>query len=118
MYISDAQSTAIDVPLSAKQRHTIQKADDHYMNDLRPRSYSLNAYEQPRAKELVERMKHTYEYKVNEHKGYDSYKGNIRSATIQAPFVTLEDRLRKLPKSISFDIEISQSIILYISNQR
>ena len=88
----------------------MEKDSDGSTNSLRPRSYSVNAYEQPRAKELVERMKHTYEYKLNEHRGYDSYKGNIRSASIQAPFVTLEDLFEKLPKSTSFDIEISQSL--------
>ena len=53
-------------------------------------------------------MKHTFEFKLNEAKGYESYKGNIRSEYIQASFATLEDLLTKLPESVRFDIEISK----------
>lgn len=54
-------------------------------------------------------MKHTFEFKLNEFKGLDSYKGNIRSEYIQASFTTLEGLLVKLPESVRFDIEISES---------
>ncbi|KAL9631552.1 MAG: hypothetical protein Q9164_005830, partial [Protoblastenia rupestris] len=77
----------------------------------KPRSHSLNIYEHSRARSLVERMKHTFEYKLNEYKGFDSYKGNIRSAYIQAPFMTLEDLFGKLPESLSFDIEIKYPML-------
>ena len=110
MYISDAQSALIDVPSLAEKRY-MEKNGDRDDIVSKSRSHSLNVYEQSRAKELVERMKHTFEYKLNEYKGFDSYKGNIRSAYIQAPFMTLEDLLRKLPESFSFDIEISMPIL-------
>ncbi len=54
-------------------------------------------------------MKHTFEFKLNESKGFDSYKGNIRSEYIQASFMTLEELFVKLPESVRFDIEISES---------
>ena len=110
MYISDAQSALVDVPSLAEKRY-MDKNGDRDIIGSKSRSHSLNIYEHSRAKELVERMKHTFEYKLNEYKGFDSYKGNIRSAYIQAPFMTLEDLLRKLPKSLGFDIEISRPFL-------
>ncbi len=53
-------------------------------------------------------MKHTFEFKLNEFKGFESYKGNIRSEYVQASFATLEELFVKLPESVSFDIEISE----------
>lgn len=55
-------------------------------------------------------MKHTFEYKLNESKGFNLYKDNIRSEYIQASFVTLEDLFTRLPESVKFDIEISKSL--------
>ena len=54
-------------------------------------------------------MKCTFEFKLKESRGFDSYKGNIRGPYIQAPFAALEDMFTKLPESVSFDIEISKS---------
>lgn len=76
----------------------------------KPRSHSLNDYEQSKAKSLIDRMKHTFEFKLNESKGFDSYKGNIRREYIQASFRTLEELFTKLPESVRFDVEISESL--------
>ena len=56
-------------------------------------------------------MKHIFEYKMNEHKDFDSRKGNIRSAYVQAPFITLKDLSQNLPEPCSFDIEISKPFL-------
>jgi hypothetical protein len=109
MYISEAQSTSADLPSLAEKRY-LEGYGEKLMNGYRSRSYSVNVYEQSRARSLVERMKHTFEFKLNEYKGYDSYKGNIRSEYIQAPFMTLEELFVKLPESVRFDIEISECL--------
>ena len=59
MYISDAQSALIDVPSMAEKRY-MEKNGDRDITGSKPRSHSLNVYEQSRAKSLVERMKHTF----------------------------------------------------------
>ncbi len=94
------------------EKRYLERREDGLGAGYRPRSHSLNVYEQSRAKSLVERMKHTFEFKLNEFKGLDSYKGNIRSEYIQASFTTLEELLVKLPESVRFDIEISESFPL------
>lgn len=109
MYISEAQSTPADLPSLAEKRY-LERCGEKPVNGYKSRSYSLNAFEQSRAKSLVERMKHTFEFKLNEYKGYDSYKGNIRGEYIQASFMTLGELFVKLPESVRFDIEISECL--------
>jgi glycerophosphodiester phosphodiesterase len=86
----------------------LERCGDQLGTKYKPRSHSLDVYEQSRAKSLVERMKHTFEFKLNGSKGFNSYKGNMRSECIRAPFVTLEELFVKLPESVRFDIEISE----------
>lgn len=62
----------------------------------------------PGLRAFGERMKHTFEFKLNESKGFNSYKGNIRSEYIQASFMTVEELFLKLPESVRFDIGISE----------
>lgn len=106
-YISEAQSSLVDLPSMAEKRY-LERCGDQLRASYKPRSHSLDVYEQSRAKSLVERMKHTFEFKLNESKGFNSYKGNIRSEYIQASFMTLEELFVKLPESVRFDIEISR----------
>ncbi|OKL56316.1 hypothetical protein UA08_08438 [Talaromyces atroroseus] len=49
---------------------------------------------------ISEKMKHTRDFK---NKGF---KGNTRGSHIQAPFATLEELFKKLPKSVGFNIEM------------
>ena len=107
MYISNAQSIEVD-PQSMAERRYLERCNDLDGHTYRQRSYSMDKYEQPRARSLIERMKHTFEFKLKQSRGFDSYKGNIRSKYIQASFATLEDLLTKLPESVRFDIEISK----------
>jgi glycerophosphodiester phosphodiesterase len=52
--------------------------------------------------EMNEKMKHTRDFKKK------GFKGNSRGNHIQAPFATLEDLFKKLPKSVGFNIEFSE----------
>ncbi len=81
MYISKEQSASADLPSLAEKRY-IEKSGDQLGAGYRPRSNSLNVGEQSRAKGLVERMKHTLEFKLNEPKGFGSFKGNIRNEQV------------------------------------
>jgi len=57
-------------------------------------------------------MKHTRDFKKK------GFKGNSRGNHIQAPFATLEDLFKKLPKSTGFNIEMSRSKYLPCGNIR
>lgn len=110
MFISQAQSAEGDPSSRAERNYLERNGKSPILAGYRQRSHSLDIHEQAKARGLIERMQHTFEYKLNEHKGFDSYKGNIRSEYIQASFATLETLLTKLPDSIKFDIEISKSL--------
>lgn len=68
---------------------------------FRPRSMSVGDFEYDAA-ELNERIKHTRDFKKK------GFKGNTRGNHIQAPFATLEELFKKLPKSVGFNIELSE----------
>ena len=107
MYISKVQSTLVDLPSLAEKRY-LERSGEKVVKGYKSRSFSMNVYEHSNAKSLIERMKHTLEFKLSEYKGYDSYKGNIRNEYIQASFMTLEELFVKLPEDVRFDIEISE----------
>jgi glycerophosphodiester phosphodiesterase len=67
----------------------------------KPRSRSATREPERGAKEVQDMMKHTVDF-TNKR-----FKPNTRGNLIQDSFVTLEEFLIKLPKFISFDIEIS-----------
>ena len=75
----------------------------------RPRAYSLGNNDKGNNSGMQERMKHTRDFKMK------GFKGNSRGDFIQAPFTTLEEMLRKLPESIGFNIEMSESPCLISS---
>jgi glycerophosphodiester phosphodiesterase len=52
--------------------------------------------------ELNERIKHTRDFKKK------GFKGNSRGNHIQAPFATLEELFKRLPKSVGFNMELSK----------
>ncbi|KAL8942318.1 MAG: hypothetical protein Q9211_001435 [Gyalolechia sp. 1 TL-2023] len=111
MFISQAQSPEGDPSSQAERNYLGRNCDSSIVAKYRQRSYSLDTHEQAKARGLIERMQHTFEYKLNEHKGFDSYKGNIRSEYIQASFATLEELFTTLPESIRFDIEIKYPML-------
>lgn len=60
---------------------------------------------------MSEKMKHTRDFKKK------GFKGNTRGSHIQAPFATLEELFKKLPKDVGFNIELSMlAIKKYISH--
>lgn len=55
--------------------------------------------------EMDEKMKHTRDFKKK------GFKGNSRGNHIQAPFATLEEMFRKLPKDVGFNIEMKYPML-------
>ena len=72
---------------------------------LRQRSMSVGGSEYNPA-ELTEKIKHTRDFKKN------GLKGNTRGEHIQAPFATLEELFKKIPKPVGFNIELSELLKL------
>ena len=68
----------------------------------RPRSHSLNAYDDYRSDDLVERIMHTEEGFKN------GIRGSLTGHSIQEPSTTLEELLANLPESVAFDVEMSK----------
>lgn len=68
----------------------------------RLRSLSLGAGSDHHAPDLVERMKHTFDFKTR------GLKGNTRGNHVHGAFTTLQEALELLPESVSFDIELSK----------
>ena len=99
MYASKVQSPQGD-PVSMLGRVNLQLTRAK-TNRGKPRSRSLTRERERGAEEVQERMKLTVDFM---NKGF---KPNTRGDFIQDSFATLEELLVELPKSISFDIEIS-----------
>ncbi|KAJ5782937.1 SPX N-terminal [Penicillium paradoxum] len=91
-----------------RHRHTLPGAVkiNGELPDLGPRqrSMSVGGSEYDPA-ELTERIKHTRDYKKK------GFKGNTRGEHIQAPFATLEELFRKIPKSVGFNIELKYPML-------
>ena len=75
---------------------------DHVRFGPRQRSLSLELSDDESA-EITERLRFTRDYKKK------GFKGNSRGFSIQAPFTTLEEVFKTLPKSVGFNIECSKS---------
>ena len=69
---------------------------------IRPRSHSLNTYDESRLGDLAVRMKYT------ESATEGAHKGNLRGKSIQGVFPTFEDLFTNLPDSIAFNVEMSE----------
>jgi glycerophosphodiester phosphodiesterase len=70
----------------------------------RQRSMSVGGSEYNPA-ELTEKIKHTRDFKKK------GFKGNTRGEHIQAPFATLEELFRKVPKPVGFNIELKYPML-------
>ncbi|KAA8652505.1 hypothetical protein EYZ11_007679 [Aspergillus tanneri] len=70
----------------------------------RQRSMSVGGSEYDPS-ELNEKIKHTRDFKKK------GFKGNSRGNHIQAPFATLEELFKKLPKSVGFNIELKYPML-------
>lgn len=67
------------------------------------RSMSLGPEQEPF--DMSEKMKHTRTFKIK------GFKGNTRGSHIQAPFATLEEMFKKLPKTTGFNIEMKYPML-------
>ncbi|KAJ5893572.1 hypothetical protein N7495_005263 [Penicillium taxi] len=55
--------------------------------------------------EVTEKIKHTRDFKTK------GFKGNTRGEHIQAPFATLEELFKKIPKPVGFNIELKYPML-------
>lgn len=101
LHVSDGQTPRPSRPVSPMASES--KATNGQRTGRVQRSYSVGAPEENNKPDMEERMKHTRDYKLK------GYKGNSRGNFIQAPFTTLEEMFKKLPPSIGFNIEMSNS---------
>ncbi|KAJ5312428.1 hypothetical protein PENANT_c027G00120 [Penicillium antarcticum] len=70
----------------------------------RQRSMSVGGSEYNPA-ELTDKIKHTRDFKKK------GFKGNTRGEHIQAPFATLEELFKKIPKPVGFNIELKYPML-------
>lgn len=101
MHLSKSQAPRGYLSGMAEARY-LEKANAQENSRKKPRSHSLNAYDEYRSQDLNERMRLTEEGMQN------NIKGNIRGHSIQEPSTTLEQLLTTLPDSIAFNLEISE----------
>lgn len=102
MHINDIQNIRGSLQLSTGNIGTSQlPVDLTGTPKLRSRAHSFDHAANLSSRSLLERMKHTYEFKQK------GFKGNIRGEHIHAPFTTLEEMLRTLPEVLGIDIELS-----------
>ncbi|KAM5477967.1 Glycerophosphocholine phosphodiesterase [Microsporum canis] len=77
-------------------------SDGGFSHHLQTRPRSMSVGEELGVPNLSERMKHTRDFKKK------GFKGNSRGDHIQAPFATLEELFKELPKSAGFNMELSE----------
>ena len=80
------------------------KIRDIKNSELR-RQRSLSLGPEQESFDMDEKMKHTRTFKLN------GFKGNTRGNHIQAPFATLEEMFKKLPKTVGFNIEMKYPML-------
>ena len=104
MHLSRSQAPRSDLLSSAEVRYLDK---DNLNGGLRPkpRSHSVNTYDNYRSRDLIERMRYTEEGLRN------NIKGNLRGHSIQEPSSTLEQLLSELPESVAFNLEIKHPML-------
>jgi glycerophosphodiester phosphodiesterase len=104
MSISDSQLPS----LVLKGRYGLFKGNgtgeqaDQLPITARKRAQSFDVAEDCRIRGLLDRIQHTYEYKLK------GFKGNMRGTHIHGPFTTLHELLTTLPEDVALDIELSK----------
>ena len=104
MHLSRCQAPRGDILSSAEVRYLERNKVNGGVHPKR-RSHSVNAYDDYRSQDLVERMRFTEEGVQN------NIKGNLRGHSIQEPSSTLEELLTQLPESIAFNLEIKYPML-------
>ena len=70
MYVDENQSKLAD--MSAAEKKYLERHGDAPAPSLKQHSHSLNEFKPGRAQNRIDRMKHTFEFKLNESKGFGS----------------------------------------------
>lgn len=83
----------------AEARH-LERSKSQVDRRHKPRSRSLNSFDDYRSDDLEIRMRQTIE-------GRNEIKGNLRGHSIQELYPTFDDLLN-LPESVAFDLEMSK----------
>ena len=104
MYLSRSQAPRNDLLSSAEVRY-LEKNNIKGGLRPKPRSHSVNTYDEYRSQDLLERMRYTEEGMQN------NIKGNLRGHSIQEPSSTLEQLLTTLPECIAFNLEIKHPML-------
>ncbi|KAF4634867.1 hypothetical protein G7Y89_g3244 [Cudoniella acicularis] len=105
IHISDAQTTRDSVSAVLTESIELSQLPSELRRSPRSRSRSLDLATDLKSQSLLERMKHTHEFRLK------GFKGNIRGEHIHGPFTTLEEMLRTLPKSLGIDIELKYPML-------
>lgn len=104
MHLRRSQAPRTDLLGSAEARYPEKNKFNGGVRP-KPRSHSVNTYDDYRTRDLVERMRYTEEGMHN------NIKGNLRGLSIQEPSSTLEQLLTQLPESIAFNLEIKYPML-------
>lgn len=98
-HFSRSQAPRGDLLSSAEWRYLETSNGDGELLP-KPRSHSVNKYDDYRSQDLLERIKYTEEGLRG------NFKGNLRGCSIQEPSTILEQLLTDIPESVAFDLEI------------
>ena len=93
------------VVLNLGEQRYLKNSNPDSKAHRKPRSHSVNKYDDYRSQDLLERIKYTEEGLRG------NFKGNIRGCSIQEPSTTLEQLLEDLPKFVAFDLEIKYPML-------
>ncbi|KAI1916626.1 Glycerophosphocholine phosphodiesterase [Ophidiomyces ophidiicola] len=102
LHISDGRNPR------AKQVDRNSRSANPSLNNSRDpalRQRSMSVGEELGVPNLDERMKHTRDFKKK------GFKGNTRGNHIQAPFATLKELFKELPKSVGFNMELKYPML-------
>ena len=107
LHVNDARTPRGSRPSSRPSSPVIfdnPKLKDIKNSDFR-RQRSLSLGPEQESFDMDEKMKHTRTFKKK------GFKGNTRGNHIQAPFATLEEMFKKLPKTVGFNIEMKYPML-------
>ncbi|KAK0125575.1 Glycerophosphocholine phosphodiesterase [Cadophora gregata f. sp. sojae] len=105
MYISELQGSR-QSHLAVMEDTITKRSNIPIKQRGRSRSRSLNTLvEENKYRNLINGMRHTFEYR---RKGF---KGNLRGEHIHSSFTTLEELLRSIPEEVHIDIELKYPML-------
>ena len=103
-HFSRSQAPRGDLLTLGEQRF-LERSDPDGKLHSKPRSHSVNKYDDYRSQDLLERIRYTEEGLLGH------VKGNLRGCSIQEPSTILEQLLTELPESVAFDLEIKYPML-------